>query len=71
AFISMRNLKYLLSKYAVASDQLSRIIGGTSLQLDTSEKTDEVESLYNGILVDMLDSSDPSRAYPEPRYSTV
>jgi hypothetical protein len=44
-----------------ASDQLSRIIGGTSLQLDTSEKTDEVESLYNGILINMLDSSDPSR----------
>jgi hypothetical protein len=42
-------------------DQLSRIIGGTSLQLDISEKTNGVESLYNGILINMLDSSDPSR----------
>jgi hypothetical protein len=64
AYINMRKLKYLLSKYAVASymdDQLSRIIGGTSLHLDTSEKTNGVESLYNGILINMLDSSDPSR----------
>ncbi|WJX74144.1 hypothetical protein P8452_57836 [Trifolium repens] len=43
------------------NDQLSCTIGGTSLQLGTSEKTDGVESLYNGILVNMRESSDPSR----------
>ncbi|WJX72942.1 hypothetical protein P8452_56775 [Trifolium repens] len=42
-------------------DQLSHTIGGTTLQFDTSEKTDGVESLHKGILVDMLESSDPSR----------
>jgi len=55
---------YVLSKYAVSSDmdyQLSRTFGGTSLQLYTSEKTVGVESLYTGILVDLLESSDPSR----------
>jgi hypothetical protein len=60
----MRELKYLSCKYAVASyidDQLSHTIGGTTLQFDTSEKTDGVESLHKGILVDMLESSDPSR----------
>jgi hypothetical protein len=60
----MRELKYLPCKYAVASymdDQLSHTIGGTTLQFDTSEKTDGVESLHKGILVDMLESSDPSR----------
>ena len=57
----MRELDYVLSKYAVAymDDQLSRTFGGTSLQLYTSDKTDGVE--YNGILVDLLESSDPSR----------
>jgi hypothetical protein len=43
------------------NDQLSCTIGGTSLQLGTSEKTEGVESLYNGILVNMIESSDPSR----------
>lgn len=60
----MRQLNYLLSKYAVASymdDQLSRNFGGTSLQLHISEKTDGLESLHTRILVDLLESSDPSR----------
>ncbi|KAK2424685.1 intracellular protein transport protein USO1 [Trifolium repens] len=51
-------------KESVASymdDQLSCTMGGTTLQFDTSEKTDGVESLHKGILVDMLESSDPSR----------
>jgi hypothetical protein len=63
-FCKYEELNYLLSKYAVESymdDQLSRTIGGTSLQLDTSEKTGGVESLYNGILVSMRESSDPSK----------
>jgi hypothetical protein len=54
ASINTRELKYLLSKYAVASymdDRLSHTIGGTSLQLDTSEKTVAVESQGNNILV--------------------
>jgi hypothetical protein len=41
--------------------QLSHTTGETSLQLDTTEKTDEVESLYNDIFANLLDSSDPSR----------
>jgi len=58
------DLKYLLSKYAVASymdDQSSRAFGGISLQLDTSEKTDGVESLFNSILANLQESSDPSK----------
>jgi len=42
-------------------DQSSRAFGGTSLQLDTSEKTDGVQSLYNGMLVNLQESSDPSK----------
>jgi hypothetical protein len=42
-------------------DQLSHNIGRTSLQLDTSEKTDRFKSLYSGILVDIRESSDPAR----------
>jgi len=64
ASINRSELKYLQSKYAVASFmdyQLSHTTGETSLQLDTTEKTDEVESLYNDILANLLDSSDPSR----------
>jgi len=41
--------------------QSSRAFGGKSLQLDTSEKTDGVESLFNGILVNLKQSSDPSK----------
>ncbi|RHN56927.1 hypothetical protein MtrunA17_Chr5g0434761 [Medicago truncatula] len=41
--------------------QSSRAFGSTSLQLDTSEKTDGVESLYNGILANLQESSDPSK----------
>ncbi|KAK2424679.1 hypothetical protein QL285_035017 [Trifolium repens] len=51
-------------KESVASymdDQLSHSIGRTSLQLDTSKKIDRLESLYSGILVDIRESSDPSR----------
>lgn len=62
----MGEIKYLaiLSKYAVASymdDQLSPIKDGTSLQLDTNEKNDGIESLCNDILVYLQESSDPSR----------
>ncbi|RHN75809.1 hypothetical protein MtrunA17_Chr2g0325271 [Medicago truncatula] len=39
-------------------DQSSRAFGGTSLQLGTSEKTDGVQSLYNGILVNLQESAD-------------
>ena len=63
-FCKYEELSYLLSKYAVESymdDRLSRTIGGTSLQLDTSEKTGGVKSLYNRILVSMRESSDPSK----------
>jgi hypothetical protein len=42
-------------------DQSSPTIDGTSLQLDTREKTDALESLCNDILVYLLESSDPSR----------
>jgi len=58
------HLLMFLSKYAVASymhDQSRRAFGGTSLQLNTSEKTDGVQSLYNGILVNLQESSDPSK----------
>jgi len=50
----MRELKYLLSKYAVAyymDDRLSHTIGGTNLQLGTSEKTVAVELHGNNMLV--------------------
>ncbi|XP_045802935.1 uncharacterized protein LOC123896608 [Trifolium pratense] len=42
-------------------DQSSPTIDETSLLLDTSEKTDVVESLCNDILVFLLELSDPSR----------
>jgi len=50
ASINIWELKYLalLSKYAV-DDQLNPTIDGTSLQLDTSDKTHGVESLCNDI----------------------
>jgi len=42
-------------------DQSSRAFGGISLQLGTSKKTDGVESLFNGVLVNLQESSDPSK----------
>ncbi|KAI5413066.1 hypothetical protein KIW84_057621 [Lathyrus oleraceus] len=62
----MKELIYLAiqSKHAVASymdNQLSPTMDGTSLHLDTNEKTDGVESLCNDILVHLQESSDPSR----------
>ncbi|XP_024641373.1 myosin-10 isoform X2 [Medicago truncatula] len=51
-------------KESVASymdDQLSHTIGRTSLQLYTSEKTDDVESLCKDIFVYLQESADPSR----------
>ncbi|KEH39248.1 frigida-LIKE protein [Medicago truncatula] len=56
--------KYIEETQSVASlmdYQLSHTTGETSLQLDTTKKTDEVVSLYNDILANLLDSSDPSR----------
>ncbi|PNX69515.1 frigida-LIKE protein, partial [Trifolium pratense] len=42
-------------------DQLSHTNGGTTLQFTTSEQTDGTESLHKGILVNIVESSDPSR----------
>ncbi|XP_058753591.1 intracellular protein transport protein USO1-like [Vicia villosa] len=42
-------------------DQLSPTMDGTSLQFDTNEKTDGIESLCNDILVYLQELSDPSR----------
>ncbi|CAJ2660593.1 unnamed protein product [Trifolium pratense] len=48
------------TKY-IDGEKKSVVFGRTSLQLDTSEKTDRFEPLYSGILVDIRESSDPSR----------